>query len=1094
MVRKLVLSLVAVLSVFAMAIAQNKQVSGTVVGGDGQPIAGATVIVVGTTTGTTTSANGDFVLSAPANGSLQVSFIGYQTETVAIAGKTTIAVTLHEDAQAIDDVVVVAFGTMKKDAFTGAATVVKSEDIAKTQSGNVAQALAGKVAGVQMVNSSGQPGSSPSIHIRGFGSISAGKEPLYVVDGMPYEGDLANLNPSDIESMTVLKDASSNALYGARGANGVIMITTKKGKAGDAVVNVDAKIGVNSRAVQEYNFIDNTALYYETHYNALKNFAMENYQDDMRAHQWALNNMINSSSYGLGYNVYTVPEGQDLIGSNGKLNPNATLGRKISYNGEEYWLQPDDWNEEAYRTSVRQEYNMSISAASDRANFYASLGYLNDQGIVEHSDMERLTARLRADYQVKKWLKVGGNFSYSHFIHNSLDGEGDSGSSGNLFTLTANVAPIYPVYVRDGEGNVKKDANGFTMYDYGNGMFAGMYRPVMGNANPLQAYALDTNRAEGNGFTGNMFAEFNLYDGLTFTVNGSTFLDETRFTNVTNPYYGQYASSEGIVTVEHMRSYAYNLQQLLNYSNTFGKHNVSLLLGHEYYNSKGFDLWGSSNKMFSQTNIELNGALVTGSHGSSRSEYATEGYFFRAQYDFDNKYYVNGSYRRDASTRFHPDHRWGDFWSVGAGWVINREAWFGADWVDMLKFKLSYGQQGNDSIGSYQYTDLYSLGISSGSISILFGAKGNELITWETNSNLNVGFDFELFKGRLGGTIDYFNRKTTDMLFSRPTPPSAGFTSYMDNIGDMVNRGIEIDLHATPIVTKDFRWDVNLNMTHLKNEVTKLPPEKIGKDELGFTTGMVNGSYWLEEGKPYYTFYMRQYAGVDPKTGESLWWKDVVKVKTDADGKPIQAINSQGKPAFEADGETPIYATYTEREKTNEWAEGSYYECGSVDPDLYGGFGTSLTWKGLDFSIAFTYQIGGQVYDSGYAALMDSPYTGNLGGNIHVDMLNSWTPENPTSNIPRMQLNDQYTAAQSDRFLTDASFLNLQNINVGYTLPQKWTKKFLVEKLRIYVACDNVYYWSKRQGLDPRQSFSGSTSAQLYAPVRTISGGINIQF
>ncbi len=1066
MVRKLVLSLIAVLSVSLMAFAQNKQVSGTVTDANGAPVVGATVMVVGTSTGTTTVADGSFSVSAPANGTLEVSFIGYETQQVAIAGMTNVKVVLKEDTHAIDDVVVVAFGTMKKEAFTGAATVIKSEEIAKTQAGNVAQALAGKVAGVQMVNSSGQPGSSPSIHIRGFGSISAGKEPLYVVDGMPYEGDLANLNPADIESMTVLKDASSNALYGARGANGVIMITTKKGKSGDAVVNVDAKWGVNSRAVQEYNFIKNPAHYYEMHYEALNNYAESRY-DAGTAHYWAVENMIESSSYGLGYNVFTVPEGQTLIGSNGKLNPNATLGREVIYNGEAYWVQPDDWNEEAYRTSVRQEYNVSIAGATDQANIYTSFGYLNDQGIVAHSDMERLTARLKADYQAKKWLKVGGNFSYTHFVHNSLDDEGNSGSSGNLFTLTSVLAPIYPVYIRTADGKIKYDENGFKMYDYGDGGNAGLMRPVMGKSNPLSAYMLDTNQAEGNGFTGNLFAEFNLFKGLTLTVNGSTFLDETRFTSVTNPYYGQYANSNGIVTVEHMRSYAYNLQQLLNYKNSFGKHNVEALVGHEYYNTKGYDLWGSSNNMFSQSNKELSGAVVTGSHGSSQSEYATEGYFFRGMYDYDGKYYVNGSYRRDASTRFHPDHRWGNFWSLGAGWMINKESWFDVDWVDMLKFKVSYGQQGNDSIGSYLYTDLYSIGVSAGDISVLFGSKGNEVITWETNANLNAGFDFELFNGRFGGTFDYFNRKTTDMLFSRPTPPSAGYTSYMDNIGDMVNRGIEIDLHGTPIVTKDFRWDVTLNVTHLKNEVTKLPPEKQG--------GMVNGSYWLEEGKPYYTFYLRQYAGVDPATGESLWWKDEREAVEHEDG--TKTMEKTGK-----------------RIKTNTWADADYYECGDVDPDIYGGFGTSLSWKGLDFSIAFTYQLGGQVYDSGYAALMTSPTADSKGNNIHADMMNAWTPENPNSNIPRFQLNDQYTAAQSDRFLTDASYLNLQNINVGYTLPMKWTKKFFVEKLRVYVACDNVWYWSKRQGRDPRQSFSGATSSQLYAPVRTISGGINVTF
>ncbi|MCH5334545.1 MAG: TonB-dependent receptor [Alistipes sp.] len=1038
-------------------MAQNRMIQGTVTDESGEPIVGAAVIVDGTTTGASTNADGRFAISAPADATLTVSYLGFEAQRVRVNNQTNLKIALKEDSHALDEVIVVAFGQSTKESFTGSATVVKAEDIAKTQAGNAAQSLAGKVAGVQLVNSSGQPGSAPSIHIRGFGSISAGNSPLYVLDGMPYEGDLSNINPSDIESMTVLKDAASNALYGARGANGVIMITTKKGKHGDAQINLDMKWGVNSRAVKEYDFISDPAQYYETHYKALYNYARyrNNTTDD--AHKWALDNLF-EGSYGLGYQSFTVPAGQDFIGTDGRLNPNATLGYLYTPAGsnESYMIIPDNWNKEGYRTSLRQEYNISVSGQNEKSNFYASLGYLDDQGIVNYSNMRRLTGRLRADYQAKKWLKVGGNVGYSHFVHNSLNDEGNSGSSGNLFTLTSRVAPIYPVYLRDAEGKIRIDENGYKMYDYGDGRgYPGISRPVMSQSNPMSSYMLDTSRGEGNAFNGNIFADFRIIDGLTVTINAAASLDETRWNFVTNPYYGQYANSNGIAEVDHSRQYAYNLQQLINYSKTFNeKHNFDLLAGHEYYVSKNYSLYGYNTNMFSQSNKELNGAITTGSTGSSYDWYNTEGYFFRAQYNYDERVFLNASYRRDASSRFHPDHRWGNFWSLGAAWLIDRESWFNADWVDMLKVKASYGEQGNDNIGQYLYLDRYTITQSNGQAAVIFASRGNDNITWETNANLNVGLEFELLKSRIGGSIEYFHRKTYDMLFSRPVPRSSGYSSYMDNIGDMVNSGVEIDLHLSPVVTKDFRWDFNVNATFLKNRVTLLPPEKQG--------GFANGSYWLEEGKPYYTFYMRKYAGVDPATGQSLWWKD--------------DPNGDGRVA------------------TSNYSDATYYQCGAADPDAFGGFGTTLSWKGLDFSINFTYQIGGQVYDSGYAALMSSPQSGDTGSNIHKDILKAWTPENRNSNIPRWQLADQYSASQSDRFLTSASFLNLQNINVGYTLPRSFTRKFMVEKLRIYLACDNVCYWSKRQGLDPRQSWSGSTSSELYSPVRTVSAGINVTF
>ena len=1065
MVRKIVLSLIAVFVFLAYATAQNRQISGTVSDANGHPVAGATVIVDGTSLGTTTNTAGEYTLSAPVNGTLVVTFVGFEPQQLPIAGKTRINVTMKEDAQAIDDVIVVAFGTAKKEAFTGSAAVIKSDEIAKVQTSNVATALVGRVAGVQTSSTSGDLGKTPSIRVRGFGSINAGKEPLWIVDGMPYEGDLNNLNTNDIESMTVLKDAASNALYGARGANGVIMVTTKKAKSGDAVVTIDAKWGVNSKALEEYDVITSPAQYYETHFKALYGYYAQT-NPAAKAYALASSGLTSNGTGGLGYNVYTVPEGQALIGTNGKLNPNATLGRKIIYNGQEYWLTPDDWIDEAYQSAFRQEYNVNISGATERSSFYASLGYLDNTGIIKSSALERYTARLKADYQAKKWLKVGGNMSYAHFSNsNGNSNEGSASSTANIFAFSAQMPPIYPVYIRDGSGRIMVDDNGYQMYDYGDKGNAGLTRPLLPGANGLQTSWLNKKKAEGNAFSGSGFVDISLYKGLKLTVNGSTNIDETRTTYLNNQYYGQFAEAGGTISKYHTRDIAYNLQQILNYNETFGKHNVGLMVGHEYYQKKYYYLSGTKSKLFSYDNEELGGAVVDGAGAHSYiDDYNSEGYFMRAQYDYAGRYFVSGSYRRDASSRFHPDHRWGNFWSVGAAWLLNQENWFDAPWVNMLKLKASYGSQGNDNIGYYLYTDTYSIENNNGEIAVLFGQKGNPNITWETNTNLNIGTEFGFWNNRLSGSVDFFNRKTSDMLFAFSVPSSLGYSSYYANVGDMVNRGVEVELNADLIRTKNVLWSFNLNLTHVKNEVTYLAPEHKSTTVEGYK-GYIDGSYFVGEGLPLYTYYLRSYAGVDPETGASLWYKDV---KGD-DGKIT-------------------------RTKTSDYTSATRYLHDSAIPSVYGGFSTSVSAYGVDFSISFNYQIGGKVYDSGYASFMSSPYGTTVGTNYHKDILKAWTPENKGSDIPRLQYGDQYTTSVSDRFLTDASYLNISNINVGYTLPSKITQKFGVQKLRFYLACDNVVYWSKRQGLDPRYSFTGATNFSNYSPIRTISGGVTVQF
>ena len=1067
MIRKLLVTLLVALGTCISSLAQQLQVTGTVKDQAGQPVAGATILVQGSTAGTTSNADGSYVIAVPAQGTLQVSFIGYQSQQIPVGDKTRIDIVLKEDAKAIDDVIVVAFGTAKKEAFTGSATVLKSDDIAKTQQPNVAQALAGKVAGVQLTNTSGQPGKSPEIRIRGFSSLNAGNSPLWIVDGMPYSGDLNNLNPSDVESMTVLKDAASNSLYGARGANGVVMITTKKAKSKEAVVSVDAKWGVNSRAVRDYEYITNPAQFYETHYGALKNYYLDSDMTLAEAHAKANRNLTGSANDGgLGYMVYTLPAGQEFIGSNGKLNPQATLGRRLVYEGEEYYLQPDDWTDAAFRTSLRQEYNVSVGGSGDKTSVYASFGYLNNEGIAYNSDMERFTARAKVDYQAKKWLKLGVNASYSRFHYNSINDEGASNSSGNVFAYTTLVGPIYPLYIRGGDGRILYTEEGIKRYDYGEN--AGMVRSIFPNSNALSESRLNTNASEGNAFNGTGYFDISFLRDFKFTFNAGVSLDETRSTDVRNPYFGQFAGEEGLLSKQHTRQYEYNTQQILNYTKQIGDHNVNAMVGHEYYNQTFYLLGAAKSHMLTGENDELSGAIIDMQNaGASRLEYNNEGYFARVMYDYSNKYFLSASFRRDASSRFHSKHRWGNFWSVGGAWIITREDFMAGthEWLDNLKFKASIGSQGNDNIGDFRYTNTYTIENANGKVSTAFRDKGSENITWETNSNFNTGLEFSLYRGVVSGGVEYFLRRTTDMLLSFPTPPSLGYSSYYANVGDMRNSGIEIELNFMPVNREHVQWNLNLNMTHLRNKITMLPPERRTKEVEGYR-GYVSGTTFFGEGLPMYTFYMKKFAGVSDE-GKSMWYMD------ELDGEK----NPTGR-----------------RVTTTEYAKATDYLCGNPIPDLYGGFGTSLNFYGFDFSVAFTYQIGGLAYDSGYAAAMYSPANKSTGQNWHKDILNAWSPENPTSRIPRLQYEDQNQNANSDRFLMNASYLNLQNINFGYTLPSKITQKFGVGKLRVYLSCENVWYWSKRQGFDPRSSYSGSTSQASYSPVRTISGGINLQF
>ena len=1042
-----------------LANAQTTKVTGTVISADdNEPIIGASIVVKGTMVGTVTDFDGAFSLDVPSSAkTLVISYVGMKSQEVAV--KPVLNVMLEGDNQVLDEVMVVAYGTAKKSAFTGSAATIKTEKIAARQAANLTGALAGQVAGVQTTNNNGQPGKDAEVRIRGIGSISASNKPLYVVDGVPYDGEISAISTSDIESMTVLKDAASNALYGARGANGVILITTKKGKSGDARVTFDAKWGVNKRGIPSYETVTDPGKFYELAYAAIYNGDLEGYAaagDLANANLYANNAML-SSSY-LGYQVFTLPNGEQLIGMDGRLNPNAKLG----YSDGTYYYKPDNWSDELFENNTRQEYNLSVSGATEKMNYYMSAGYLDDKGIVPNSGFQRYTARLKAEYQVKSWLRMGGNVSFTHYDSREQDTESGT-SNGNAFYAANIMGAIYPMYIRDAEGNIMTDNRGYKRYDYGSDTNFSREN-VVPNANPLASYMLDKRNYSGDVVSGKWFADIDIWGGIKAKINIGVDANNVRMRDLINPFYGQYSETSGvggIINTEATRSFSTNQQYLLTYNKTFNDvHNLDVLAGHENYNYKYSYLYGSREKLYNPNVPELNNGILNQNNASYTNNYATEGWLFRVQYDYDGKYFGSASFRRDASSAFHPDNRWGNFWSIGAGWLMNKEAFLAdQNWIDMLKFKISYGLQGNDNLmfqgglyrNYYPYMDQLTLSNSNGDFATSLYYKGNPDITWETSHSFNTGFDFNFWGGKLSGTAEYFSRKTTDMLYFKPVSPSMGYSRYPENVGSMVNRGVEVDLNSAIIDTKNFSWNINLNLTHFKNKVLELAPELNGQ--------LIDGSRIYREDESMYQLYLPKYAGVNPETGESQW----ALLEPDKDGNTV----------------TTEYSV----------ASNNRFATGDILPKVYGGFGTSFTAYGFDFSIAFAYQLGGRVLDYTYQGLMSVDAQGSA---WHKDMLNAWTPENKNTDVPRMNVQDQYANRLMDRFLTSSDYLSLQNITFGYTLPKSLTRKFQVEGIRLYFVADNVALLTARKGLDPRQGYVSSDN--VYSPIRTISGGISLNF
>lgn len=1054
------------------AFAQKGTVTGVVRDAStGEAIPFASVMEKGTMNGISSGEDGTYSISVSNTGSavLVFSSVGYVTLDVPVSGRATVDVSLEVD-NVLDDVIVVAYGTATKESFTGSAAMVKSETIAKRVATNVTSALAGTTPGVQMISSSGDPASNgSSIRIRGIGSMSASNAPLYVVDGMPYDGAISDINPNDVESISVLKDAAASAIYGARGANGVVLVTTKKANPNTPNVKFEAKWGSNSRLIPNYDVIDDPALYYETWYTLMYNQQRYAGRSVAESYAYADKNLFDKNNGGLGYQVYTVPEGQQLIGRNFKINPNATLG----YDDGTYYYTPDNWYDEAFHNSFRQEYSISTSGSKNGLTYYGSVGYLNDGGIINHSGFKRYTARINADYQAKPWLKFNTSISYS-YTDSESPGTYSYGSSGNIFYIANNIGPIYPLYVRASGTKEIMTENGMKKYDSNNTNFK---RPaIVGNA--IRDNEVNQKRNYSDVINGKWGVVVSPVKGLDLTANVGVMNRNSRY-NALYSQFGSSSSTDGAVYVSHDRTFAVNTQYLATYKTDFGgtKHNFDILMGYEMYKLKSQSLSGENDHLFNPYVGELNNADGTKSMNvkSSTLDYMTQGLLSRAQYNYDGKYFVSGSFRRDASSRFAKGHRWGNFGSVGAAWLISKENFFSnVNWVNMLKLKASYGVQGNDNLGSsvtyyFPYVDQYthSYNEETGEYSLSLAFKGNEDLTWESSHSFNVGADFELLDGYLNGSIELFNRKTFDLLYSKDVPLSSGNPTgrIPVNVGSIRNRGVELTLDGNIINTKHFSWAWNLNISHYRNKILELDPS-VSED------GIKGNNYIYKIGGSLYDSYVRKFAGVDHETGKALYYK---KVK-DADGKWT--------------GETTTTKVFTEADQ---------FECGTTLPDVYGGFGTSINAYGFDFSIQCSFQLGGKYYDGTYQSMMLTQ--SNAGNAIHKDILKAWSETNKDSNYPRLDGDATVGQTAVDRFFVSSDYLSVNNVTLGYTIPSKLTHKLNIGSVRLYVAGENLAVLTARKGVDPRYSMglgsytSGSgLNSGAYSAMRNITGGITLTF
>ncbi|KYH06829.1 MULTISPECIES: SusC/RagA family TonB-linked outer membrane protein [Chryseobacterium] len=954
--------------------------------------------------------------------------------------------TIPQDTK-IDEIVVVAYGSQKRETMVGSNTEIKAKQFADRPITSIGQALDGASAGVKVSTGTGQPGSSPSIQIRGIGSYGITTAPLYVVDGTVYTGSLAAINPNDIASFNILKDAASTSLYGSAAANGVVLITTKSGRKGKDAFNFSMSTGAVGRSIPEYDRV-NVYQYYPLVWEAIRNGRMTSVPGTSvaDANAYATTQLISGV---LKTNVFNVPDNQLVV--NGLLNSNAQLK-----------YTDLDWQKPLMNTGFRQNYELNYSGGSNTTTYFSSVGYTNETGYLIKSDFERFTARLKVDSQVKSWLKLGSSISgVSSNGNNSVEGVDNNSAYINPYRWTRTMGPIYSPYAHDPTTFATLyDSAGNIMYDAGSARGA----DAAAGRNVIQETLLNKDLSKNYYIISRAYAEIKVDPYLTLSTNVGYDIRNNRRSTYGNKIIGD-AAPGGSAEKFSFTEQTFTWNQLLNYKRKFGDHNFEFLLGHENYKFMYEYLYGYKKGQIVDDNDELVNFVTPSSLTSRSDNYRKEGVFSRLNYDYKSKYLLSGSIRWDGSSRFAKDVRWDSFWSLGAGWRLKGEEFLSnSNLISELKLRASYGEVGNDRTDSYyMYKSTYTLGYNNAQEpGILFGFLADPTITWEANKQTDVGIDFGFLNNRITGSVEYYNRVTEDLIFPVPVPVSSGVpdNTISRNVGTMYNRGFEFSINADVIKNQNFTWNINANASTLKNQITELS---------NGITEIINGTKKISVGHSVYDYWLRQWYGVDPADGSPLFLvADAYANTTAAD---IRTVNGQ--------------------KVTTNFNKAKYDYSGTAIPDLFGSFGTTITYKQWSLSAMFTYQLGGKTYDSNYAALMSSY---SQGGALSTDILDRWTTPGQITDIPALN-SSTYTSsnAASSRWLVSSDFLTFRQATLSYSFTPETLSQLGVSGLRILVSGENLWSKTARKGLEPAQAFNG-TASNRYTPARVVTIGFNVSF
>ena len=1048
--------LLTLLLVFLVQVsfAQEKTVSGTVSDSSG-PLPGVSVSIKGTAKGTETDFDGKYSIKTKIGDIIVFSYLGYKSIEKQVDNNNPVNVTLEEDSNSLEEVVVVAYGSQSRASLTGSVSVIGADQIENATFSNPVQGLEGLASGLRVIQSSGQPGADPIIRIRGFGSINADSAPLIVLDGVPYSGSLSSINPQDIASTTILKDASSTSLYGNKASNGVLLITTKSGKSNKTQISVDTRIGFTQRAAKEYDIINTTGKFYETYHSILANsefYAQAQAGTPITidaARQTASNNLIGV----LGYNVYDVSDATLVDPITGKLNSSANL------------LVNDRWEDVLFRDSASfNSTNLNISGGLEDINYYFSLGTQTDNGYTVGSDFKRHTARLKVNSKkIANVVSLSGDVAYSKSNSQFVPSDG-TGSFNNTFSWTRRIAPIYPVFQYDQQWNPILNANnpsGFA-YDFGNvqvfpdGSTRGPRNYAPGE-HPLAVIENTTQTIETDNFNAALRTKIDLPFGIKFEYVMNYLTEVDKGIDYTGPGAGAFAlSNNGLLNVSRNNFSAFTNQQLLTWKKDFGRHSIDALLGHETYEENFTTLSVDKRNLIGDFSPILDNTSVYVGASNYNTNYTTEGYFSRFIYGLDNNYFLNLTARYDASSVFHPDARWGAFWSAGASWIISNENFMkDSEIINFAKLAINYGTTGNDRIfyegtgtrNLVAYENQYAIDENNGELTQTLFSLGNKDITWEKAGSLDIAYEMSLFN-RANLSLGYYRKNSKDLLFNNPLQLSTGQASSPENFGSMVNSGIEVELAVDAVKKENFNININANISTLKNEITELPRDSIPA-----------GNFRRVVGKSLFDYFMVRSAGVDPTNGDALYY-----TKNEA-------------------GETVTTTDYADAAEN-----GRVFLDKRAIPKATGGFGTNVQLGNFSLGLQFAYQIGGYGIDNEYFSLFDQR---NNVKNM-ADYNKTWTVDNPTASLPRVDplSPDQYRT--SDLYLVDLSYLSLSNINLGYMLQNEAIKKYHINSVRFYGTVNNAFLlYSARQGYDPRLNSVGSSSPE-YGANRTIAFGVNI--